>query len=86
MCLFGKVVNVLSRNSKKFSLIFEQSKENTRARQIADVLWHIRFSHELNLTGSRLRFSSNVTRSKCYLLPKTKCVIRSKTEIVNFVL
>ena len=86
MCLFGKVVNVLSRNSKKFSLIFDQSEENTRAGKIADMLWNIRFSHELNLTGGRLRLSSNVTRSKCYFLPKTKFVIRRNTEIVYLVL
>ena len=82
MCFFGKVVSVLSRNNKDF-LIFSQSKENTRARQIADVLRHIRFSHELSVTDERLRRSSNVTRDKCYLLPKTKCVISLNTEVAG---
>jgi len=70
MCFFGKVFSVFSRNCKKFSLIFNQFKENTRARQIADVPRHIRFSYELNLTERRLRLLSNFTPGKCYLLPK----------------
>ena len=82
MCLFGKVVSVLSRNSKDF-LIFNKSKENTHTRLIADVPRHIRFSHELSLTDGHLRLSSNITRDKCYLLPKTKCVIRPDTEVAG---
>jgi hypothetical protein len=83
MCFFGKIVSALSRNSKDFFLIFNQSKENTRATQIADAPRCIRFSLELNLNDERLRRSSNVTRGKCYLLPKTKCVIRPNSDVAG---
>ena len=46
----GKLDSVLNSNSKNFSLFFNQSKGNIRARQIADVPRQILFSYELNLT------------------------------------
>ena len=58
MFFLGKLDSVLNSNSKDFSLFFNQSKGNIRARQIADVPRQILFSYELNLTVRRLRRST----------------------------